>query len=440
MKNFKKLTALAMAATMLVGGSLTVFAAGSEGTDTGKGEYEGYVDETSVFSVVVPTAAQNVFNFFVDPNGLLEKTDYERLGATAADFEQNATLFFTRATGTKYGKDSDAVTFENQSSYAVDVQVSAYVDGIGKIALSEDALTGTEEDPTLYLAIVHDTDKQAITAAGGSLTGEIAGVKDNFEIKYNSADQKYEFVQKADGLQPWQTYAFNLTGACGGNWDDEQAEAAPEVVLTWKVTDPLANEAPSIAKTSYLMVAKTAVNIPVDLGAGDLAATGIKKITYKNTSGKVTDLVNTKYSFSNGVLTITAAHVDEMLAASVTSRDLTIIFNDAASTQAVVTLSTAAAPSIAKKTYTMVAKTAVEIPVDLGAGDLAATGISKITYKNTSGKETDLVNTKYSFSDGVLTITAAHIDEILAASITSRDLTITFNDAASTTVIVTLQK
>ena len=440
MKNFKKLTALAMAATMLVGGSLTVFAAGSEGTDTGKGEYEGYVDETSVFSVVVPTAAQNVFNFFVDPNGLLEKTDYERLGATAADFEQNATLFFTRATGTKYGKDSDAVTFENQSSYAVDVQVSAYVDGIGKIALSEDALTGDEEDPTLYLAIVHDTDNQAITANGGALTGTIAGVKDNFEIKYNSADQKYEFVRKADGLQPWQTYAFNLTGACGGNWDDEQAEAAPEVVLTWKVTDPLANEAPSIAKTTYAMVAGTAVKIPVDLGAGELGATGIKSISYVQGSGKTANLETTKYSFSNGVLTISAAYITDLLNASITSRDFTIIFNDAASTKVVVKLRTAAAPSVAATTYTMVSGMPVDIPVDLGAGELAATGIQKISYTQGSGKVADLETAKYSFSNGVLTISASYVTDLLNASITSRDFTIIFNDEASTTVTVTLQK
>lgn len=444
MKSFKRIAAATMAATMLLGSSLTALAAGPTGGDTGSGSYEGYVEETSVFSASVPTNAANVFNFFVDPNKLLEKTGYKRLtGKSAADFESDATLFFTRTpsdTVKEFGKDSEKVTAQNMSSYDVNIEVSASITGIDGITMADSDTIGSDvQAPTLYLAIVHDSDKVAVKEEGGLLTGKIAGTPGNFDTQYNTEKGKYEYAQKAaDQLSDWAAYDFYLTGACGGKWTDEQAEATPTVELTWKITDPNANEAPSLAKTAYMMTAGTAVKIPVDLGAGEKAATGIKQITYSK-NGAATTLDTTKYTFANGTLTFSAAYVDSMLNASVASRDFTITFNDAAKTTTIVTLRTAAAPSIAKTTYTMTAGTDVNIDVDLGSAELAATGISKITYDK-SGTATTLDATKYSFADGVLTFKASYIDSMLNASVSSRDFIITFDDAAATTVVVTLAK
>ncbi|MCH5259078.1 MAG: hypothetical protein J1F18_04955 [Lachnospiraceae bacterium] len=444
MKRFKKLAAVTMAATMLLGSSLMVSAAGPSGGDTGSGSFEGYVEETSVFSASVPTNAANVFNFFVDPNGLLEKTEYKRLaGKTADDFETGSTLFFTRTpsdTVKEFGKDSEKVTAKNMSSYDVNIEVSASITGIDGITMADSDTIGADvEDPTLYLAIVSGSKTVAVKAdEGGLLSGEIAGTPGNFEIQYNTEKGKYEYAQKAtDQLSDWAEYDFYLTGACGGNWTDEQAEATPTVELTWKISDPNANEAPSIEKAAYAMIAGTAVKIPVDLGAGELGATGIKKITYEK-SGTARDLEATNYTFANGILTIKASYVDSLLNAGI-SREFIITFNDAARTQVTFALRALAAPSIAATTYTMTAGTAVKVPVDLGAGDLAATGISKITYEK-SGTERDLEATNYTFANGILTIEASYVDSLLSASISSREFTITFDDAAKTTVSFTLTK
>ena len=74
MKNYKRFAAMAMAAVMTVGSGFSVMAA--EGGATGSGDYEGYVEKVSVFTVEVPTDASATagFNFFVDPNGLLAQT------------------------------------------------------------------------------------------------------------------------------------------------------------------------------------------------------------------------------------------------------------------------------------------------------------------------------------------------------------------------------
>ena len=443
MKSFKKIAAVTMAATMLLGSSLTVLAAGPTGGDTGSGSYEGYVDQTSVFSASIPTNAANVFNFFVDPNGLLEKTGYKRLtGKTADDFESGATLFFTRTGAEKeFGKDSDKVTAKNMSSYDVNIEVSAFITGIDGITMADSATIGSDvQDPTLYLAIVHDTDTVVVKAdEGGLLTGKIDGKDENFEIQYNATKGKYEYVQK-DGVADtaWETYDFYLTGACGGTWTDEQAEATPTVELTWKISDPNANEAPSISKTAFSIAAGTAVQIPVDLGAGDLAATGISKITFVK-KGATMDVDAAGYTFANGVLTLKASIIDGVLSAGVDSRDYTIIFDDAAKTQVVFTLRTVAAPSIATTTYTATAGTELKIPVDLGAGNLAAKGISKIQFEK-KGAMNDVDAASYTLANGVLTFKASVIDGFLSAGVDSRDYTITFDDAAATTVTITLAK
>ena len=445
MKNFKKIAAVTMAATMLLGSSLTVAAAGPTGGDSGSGSFEGYVEETSVFSASVPTNAANVFNFFVDPNGLLEETGYARLtGKSAADFEGDATLFFTRTpsdTVKEFGKDSEKVTAKNMSSYDVKIEVSAFITGIDGITMADSDTIGSDvQDPTLYLAIVSGSDKVAVKAdEGGLLRGDIVGTPENFSIQYNTEKGKYEYTQKAaDQLTDWATYDFYLTGACGGKWTDAQAEATPTVELTWKITDPNANEAPSIAKTIFNISAGTAVQIPVDLGAGEKKATGISKLQFVK-NGATNDVDASNYTLANGVLTIKATVIDGLMSASAASRDYTITFNDTAKTQVSFTLRKAAAPSIATTTYTISAGTALQIPVDLGAGNLAATGISKLQFeKNGTMNDVDAAN--YTLADGVLTIKATVIDGLMSASATSRDYIITFDDAAQTTVTVTLQK
>ena len=201
MRNYKRLAAMAMAATMVVGNVMPVFAEDTPTTTpgaggaTGSGEYEGYLEETSAFSVNVPTdaSATKGFNFFVDPNGLLAATNYARItGATAADFETGSSLFFERtpdATASpavvKYGKDSEKIELTNLSSYDVDVEVSATVTGADDIKLAATAPGSgdTITDPTLYLAIVSGADTAAVVADGGKLTGTIAGEPNNFDPK-----------------------------------------------------------------------------------------------------------------------------------------------------------------------------------------------------------------------------------------------------------------
>lgn len=314
MKNYKRIAALAMAATMVVGSGFTAMAADAGDTPapgtggaTGSGEYEGYVEEVSAFSVEVPTDAGTTagFNFFVDPNKLLEKTGYASKGGNANEFDVNSTLFFTRTIAAgdsstkKYGNESDAITFTNKSSYDVDVEVAATVTGADGITLGE--VADDAEAPTIELAIKSGSDTPAvITADGGKLTGKITGTPDNFSIQYK--DNKYQYAVKDDADDDaWQTYSFNLTGACGGTWTDAQAEAQPSVNLTWKVTDPKATPTDDFKMTaaangdiSYTFSSKPQGAVT------EFKVNGISKIG-AYTAGNVT------YDAATGVLTVKSA-------------------------------------------------------------------------------------------------------------------------------------
>ena len=346
MKNLKRLTALGLAATMVVGSGVTAFAGESEGTDTGEGKYEGYVDETSVFSVDVPTDAANVFDFFVDPNGLLEATGYARLSAQATDFEDGATLFFNRdgeaGVDKKYGKTSKKITAKNMSSYDVNIEISAAVSGADGIEFAETNEVSSAEAPTLYLALTDGSETKAISADGGLLTGTIEGYADNFEIKYDGGEYKYALKSGVnDSDSNWKTYSFQLTGACGGTWTDEQSEVAPTVALTWKVTDPKSEAAPSIKTTSYTMTSGESVSVALNFGAGELAATGVKSVTYKNSSNADKTVDSGSYAVEGTTLRFKASFISSLISGGVSNRTYTVTFNDAANTKVNITLSTA---------------------------------------------------------------------------------------------------
>lgn len=88
----RKFAAFAMAAAMAVGFPVSVSAEelGHGDEKTGIGEVEGSVKQ-DIYQVVLPTVTEDMFNFIIDPQGLINKTD----GAAydGKSFEEGGTLF-----------------------------------------------------------------------------------------------------------------------------------------------------------------------------------------------------------------------------------------------------------------------------------------------------------------------------------------------------------
>lgn len=197
--------------------------------------------------------------------------------------------------------------------------------------------------------------------------------------------------------------------------------------------------APSISENSYEILRDTAIPINVNLGSGDLAATGIQAISYTNSAGKTTLLDTSNYTFVNDTLTFNAPYITSLVNAGIASRDYTIVFDNIVETQITITLTARDdTPSIIESTYYMHNDQAILVPIDFGSGNSGATGIKSITYINSTGAVTTLPTDKYSIEDGQLRFKVSFINSLISAGIIQRDYTITLNDTAKTTGIISL--
>lgn len=348
----KKFLALALSVSMIAGSSMMAFAADQKGQDEGTGEVQ-YVETSDVFSVVLPADAGTTFDYLLDPDGLIKKTNGDRYSGKA--FEDDKTVYFLHADKTKYdNKDytdtSDSITVTNKSTQAVDLTVTAKIaaaDGVKMAATS--AMDGDGEN--FYMALVgndgtNDTTK-ALTTDGVELTANIAADENAYEVKWNT--DKYEKqltdAAKATGYTGFKSYTFKLTGACKANDTALTAlkENPPKLDLTWSVKDfTMTDAAPSIATKTYTLPATAAaLDIPVSLGAGTLKATTVTDVQWKEGGNfsMMPGIDGFKATYADGKVTLDAATVQAFMDDNVhDTRTVVVVFDDTDETKVEVTL------------------------------------------------------------------------------------------------------
>lgn len=342
MKNYKRIMAFGLAATMVMGSSMVVCAEGGSGSTTGDGELEGTVSK-DVVSVVLPSIAvdDTTFDFILDPEGLIDATSAARYNSATFG---TGTLFFanTNEDGdvTGYSNASDALTVINKSSIPVDVSLSAAVTDATGITLTDDSTFADDTSASVYLAITDGTNTVPITDAGASVSTQIdAAPTGSYKVQWNSTDEKYEFVLADEANTEFAEYSFQLTGASNtaGDWSGLE-EVAPSVEVVWNVSAHLTT--PGITgATTYTVTSGTTVVVPVSLGEGNTAATGVSSLTYVNASGVTKTVATSDYTYADGTLTLSASAVNVFVESSNATRTYTITFNDDAATTATFTLS-----------------------------------------------------------------------------------------------------
>ncbi len=341
----KRLGTGAIVVSMLLSSSMMAFAADPAGTGSsrGTGEIEGVVD-TDVYSAVLPTESETAYKYIADPQGLIRKTN-------AVKYENKkfgeGTIFFANTDGEfDYSDTSDAAKIVNQSAKNLSVKVTAKATPGSSGATLASAKTFTGTDKEVYLGIKGSKEgdtESALTADGVEKTVILgAAPGEAFEYKYDSDTGKYSYSVKSDlSSFNFAEYSFQISGAANDKATWEETTALPEIEVTWEVdlTDTDADIAtpeqistPHIATTSYTLEADTPVNINVSLGAGDKAATKISAIMNGSTA-----LPSDSWTYSEGVLTITAARVNSLVNANV-SKTYTVVFNDTAKTKINITL------------------------------------------------------------------------------------------------------
>lgn len=294
MRNFKKVTAVVLAASMVMGGAMTALAAESGDTSVNSsGDYEGGEMKYPALSITLPVIADGAYDYIADPNGLIKATETESGDAAKyadSQFQGDTGIYFLTtakdASNPKniYTEKSAAKKVTNENAQNIDVTVKLEKGtkaGDADIALaSSNEFTGTDKE--LYLAVTDGADKtSALSSAAAEVTTMVPGNKDNYEPKYNASNgYGYQKKNVAD-LAAWSECSFYLTGALNmdAKWEDNVA--FPDIKVTWsyKENTAPADAAPSVTVPgTYTQGNDVALDIPYSLGAGSLGAGAISDV------------------------------------------------------------------------------------------------------------------------------------------------------------------
>lgn len=306
MRNFKALTAVTLAASMIMGSAMTTLAAetgDAESSDASRaveseGSYEGGEMKYPALSVTLPTVAKADYDYIADPNGLIKATETASGDAAKyadSQFQGDTGIYFLTtpkdASNPKniYTEKSAAKTVTNENAQNIDVTVKLEKGtnaGDADIALAaSDTFTGTDKE--IYLAVTDGADKtSALSSTAATVTAMVPGNKDNYEPKYDSTDG-YGYQKKTTGLADWSDCSFYLTGALNldATWGDDLE--FPDIKVTWSYAENTApaDAAPSVtAPAPYTVGDNTDLDISYSLGAGASGQSTVSDVvvTYNN--------------------------------------------------------------------------------------------------------------------------------------------------------------
>ena len=156
-RSIKRVLTVALATTMVLGSTMTAFAAAGE--SEGEGTYEGGEMKYPTLSVTLPTIPDHTYDYIADPNGLISATSAAHYdGAT---FTGNSGIFFkttdaegeTKATYTDTSK-AQEVTNNNAQDIDVTVKLEQKTAGDESIVYADSAtFESTDTANKLYLAV-----------------------------------------------------------------------------------------------------------------------------------------------------------------------------------------------------------------------------------------------------------------------------------------------
>ncbi len=364
MVNFKKFVAAALAATMVIGGSVTAFATTTttEGSQDGAGTSEGHVDK-NVVDVVLPTTTATTFAYTMDPERLITATSAARFDeGTVFPTQDDTGVYFLTAEKT-YANTSNTVQVINKGAVEQKVTIKAKLTaGAKDIAVLSAAPAADATTAGLYLTAKVANVTKALSTSDAEWYLKLPGNDNNYEVAYDTTQTKYVYKKKTSGLAAWKAADISVTGAVTNGIAVESDTTAPQITVSWKFenvpaqndsttyeSSPTftdfsdtpaapANAAPSIATTSYQYTAGQNVEVTVSLGTGNLAATGVTSVTFTNDSGTVTTLPTTRWSYSNGKLVFNDTYTSAL---NGKTRTHVVTFNDTAGTTVNVTLAPA---------------------------------------------------------------------------------------------------
>lgn len=303
MQNFKRFTAVALAATMIVGGSIAAFAEETvtTGTTIGSGTSEGHVDK-HVVKVILPTIADGStpFAYTMDVERLIQGTSNAKYsGATFPAAASDTGVYFLSSTNT-YTNKSEELTVTSESSAAVKLIVDVEVESHDTdITLVDTAPATDVTEPQLYLALtVGDTTKAVKKDEKVSVEVDIAGVPDNFKTTVENGEYVYSPLGSTDsGFTAWNTSKISMSGAASKA--SAEGLTAPTLKVTWSWVDPEAGL--SVSPTS---LSSSVTNVTISGIADGATLTNVKFLKADNSTVAMTSGTHYSFTASTGKFTV----------------------------------------------------------------------------------------------------------------------------------------
>lgn len=253
MKKTKKLLAI-LAAMAMAMSPISVLAdtateLPADGSNTNKGNVEGAIKE-ELISVELPTVGDNAFNFILDPQLLIERTDGVSHnngtgGSVDVVTEAGTSVYFKNANADAYAVSSTALSVTNKSSMEINVSVKAELkmsSGDAITVVTKDAATTTGSALNLSIKLKNVSSGAVSYIAGESdatceavATATMAGLSaDNFKPQWNGTD-KYEYVPSGSAVGT--TTAFVFEGSCNKEADwTKVADMQADLIVIWNIT------------------------------------------------------------------------------------------------------------------------------------------------------------------------------------------------------------
>lgn len=326
--NKRRLMALILSATMIVGSSLTALAASTSatGSDTGSGDgtNEGITD-TEIYSVTLPTVAANMFDFYLDPDSNIEDTAAARYSGFTAT---NTTNGYFKTTSSTMTADSAEYTISNGSYQSIDVTMKVEVKGATNLAIADDTETNAATVPTMFMALVADIDDSGSPST--DYVPSTAVLEKTFTLGDDSADYTKAFESDKYVWKSTKTahddpkLVFNLSVGCNTvetsdgkaiDWSSA-VEDSTSVEVTWSYKKHV--DTPAVAYTEHAANGVWSTDLwlsidgsngfggtpdAVEISVNDGAFSNITysgndfiSLTWTNIAAKLTDATNDKYT------------------------------------------------------------------------------------------------------------------------------------------------
>lgn len=217
-RNLRRLTAILLSAVVTMGSSLAAYANEPDMAQTSDSDV---ADNDEKVRVILPTDAVGIFDFILDPQELIYKTNAAAYEGKL--FEEGATLFFKRTEGealVDYSSTSDAVTITNKGEAPIDVVITAGITVVAKdeFAMSDDREFTDDTRPGIYLALTDGETEVPIMGEG------------------EEAASLTITIPPASEEEGANECSFRLTGAANKSGDWSRMENISfEVSVTWIV-------------------------------------------------------------------------------------------------------------------------------------------------------------------------------------------------------------